>query len=145
MSLNTVVSEMSAVADHLVPYTYPMASFQNEQQILCLKQRIVRADGYETILCFSKANYTKYMLLSLQIQGYEVPFLPFTLICKLGRIFLGSRHLSFIDFMRNNRKVYCWAIKSLDGELLPPDKQAISVNYEGFEFSVLQPGAVDLL
>lgn len=143
--LQETVEQMKRMADMLVPHSFPkVESYDTEQQILCLKTRVVIVDGYEIVLCFSRADYDKYILETLQIQSQQAPFLPFNVVCKIGQMFFGTKHLSYIDFFRFNRKVYCWAVKSVEGRLLSPAKQATPANFEGFEFYMLNPGSVDL-
>ena len=132
------------MAEMLLPFTFPKVGFKVEQDILLLKYRSLTVDGYELSICFSKADYEKYFLESVQIQAAYAPFLPFNLVCKLGRSFLGDESLSYIEFLRNNRKVYCWTMKSRNGRPLPPDNKTTPGSFEGFDFSVLQPGSVDL-
>lgn len=135
---------MKGMAELLVPHTFPVVDFKAEQDIILLKQRSIVVDGYEIVVCFSRADYGDYFLESLQLQSAFAPFLPFNIVCKLGRAFLGSENLSYIEFFRNNRKVYCWTLKSRNGRPLPPDKKTLPGCYEGFEYSVLSPGSVDL-
>lgn len=132
------------MARHLMPWTFPTVEFKEEQDILILKQHIDVIDGYDVTLCYSEADYEKYLLKSLQIQSTHAPFLPFNLVCKIGRAFLGSSNLSYIEFFRGNKKVYCWTVKARNGHLLPPGKKTKLGSFEGFEFSILNPGSVDL-
>lgn len=143
-TLKQTVVEMKRMADMLVPLTFPKVDFRHEQDILMFKHRNLVVDGYEIITCFSKADYGPYFLESLQVQAAYAPFMPFTLVCKMGRAFLGTENLSYIEFFRNNRKVYCWTIKTREGRPLPPDKKTKPGVYEGFAFNILQPGSVDL-
>jgi len=138
------VDSMKAMADHLIPYTFPKVSFEEEQKILCFKQRIIMVDGYELIVCYSKADYEQYCLETLQIQSPQVPFIPFNIVCKVGQFFMGKKNLAYIDFFRHNRKVYCWAVKSLEEKRLSPGKKTSPTSYEGFDFHLLHPGTVDL-
>ncbi|HUW48769.1 MAG TPA: hypothetical protein VMW36_08515 [Patescibacteria group bacterium] len=142
-----IVKQMRVISEHLLPYTYPSKPFEYEQDVNCLKQRQVCVDGTQVMLCFSLADYSKqgYILESLQIQSIYTPFLPFNLVCKLGRSFLGDKNLSYVEFMRAKKKVYCWTIKTNNGEVMPPGEKTVPGSYEGFEYSILNPGAVDLL
>jgi len=143
-NLEKIVDEMSAMAKQLIPYTFPQVEFKEEQEVLVLKQRQITVDGYDTTVCFSEADYNDYILLSLQVQSVQAPFLPFTLVCKMGQAFLGFHHLSYIEFFRNNKKVYCWTIKKKNGNLMRPGKKTKAASYEGFDFRILHPGSVDL-
>lgn len=138
------INSMKSMADLLIPNTYPKVSFLEEQQVLCLKQRTIIIDGYDVLVCFSRADYEKYILETVQIQSPYVPFLPFNLICKIGKLFLGKENLGYVDFFRYNRKVYCWVCKVNDGVCVPTNLNLAITSYEGFEFSLLDPSTVDL-
>lgn len=138
------VQDMKRMGEMLIPHTFPLVDFKIEQDILIFKQKVFIVDGYEILVCYSKADYEDYFLESVQVQSVFAPFLPFIIVCKLGRAFLGSHNLSYIEFFKNNRKVYCWTIKLRDDRLLPPDKENKPGSYEGFEYNILQPGTVDL-
>ena len=143
--LNKIIQEMKSLADSLIDYSFPKATFEEEQQILCLKQREFTIDGYDLSVCYSRADYDKYFLENLQIQSQQVPFLPFTVVCKVGKLFLGEKNICYLDFFRNNRKVYCWTIRTHEENILVPDKTSKPFSYEGFDFHILHPGTVDLL
>lgn len=138
------IDSMKAMADYLLPYTFPNVSFKEEQQVLCMKQRVVQVDGYDITVCFSRADYKKYILQTLQLQSPQVPFLPFNIVCKIGQMFMGRKHLSYIDFFKNNKKVYCWVSKFVGDKKLPPNNNSQLTSYEGFDFHLLHPGSVDL-
>lgn len=142
--IQNTIDSMKAMADQLLPHTFPNVSFEEEQQVLCMKQRTIQVDGYDLLVCFSRADYKKHILETLQIQSPQVPFLPFNIVCKTGQLFMGQKDLAYIDFFRNNRKVYCWANKSLGDKRLPPNNKARPTSYEGFQFHLLHPGSVDL-
>lgn len=143
-TLSLEVEQMKSMAEILLPFTFPLVDFKVEQDILLLKQRTLTVDGYDILVCYSKANYNIYFLESLQLQAAVAPFLPFSMVCKMGRAFLGSDNLSYIEFFRNNKKVYCWTLKSREGRTVQPDNMTKPGRYEGFEYSILQPGSVDL-
>lgn len=143
-TLFEITESMRSMGDLLVPCTYPKVDFKTEQDVLTLKQRNIVVDGYEVLVCYSKADYGDYLLESFQLQGVYSPFLPFTIVCKLGRAFLGPDHLSYIEFYKTHRKVYCWTLKSRDGRPEPPDQKTKPGSFEGFSYHVLQPGSVDL-
>ena len=139
------IDSMKAIADQLIPYSFPVVSFEEEQKVLCLKNRVIQVDGYEISVCFSRADYERHILETIQIQSPHVPFIPFNIVCKVGQLFMGQKYLSYVDFFRNNRKVYCWAAKTSNERRLPPGKKSRPASYEGFDFHLLHPGSVDLL
>jgi hypothetical protein len=142
-TLQQEVAEMRSMADRLVPLTFPAVTFKEEQEILLLKQRVAVVDGYEVIICFSKADYGEHTLESLQLQSVFAPFLPFHMVCKLGRAFLGDHHLSYIEFFKSSKKVYCWTVKTRADRAIPTDGTS-PASFEGFDYSMLQQGSFDL-
>lgn len=145
--LNKHVEEMRAIAKQMVPWTFPKVNFRDEQQILFLKQRTIELDGYSINILYSEADYTDhggYESWSVQIQSPTSPFLPFNMVCKVGRAFLGTKNISYIEFYRNNRKVYCWTVKVVNGDFIHPGKQSSQGSFEGFDFLILHPGSVNL-
>ena len=143
--INKHVSEMYLAAKLLVPFSFPKVDFSQEQEVILLKQRNIVVDSYEITICYSKADYDEYFLESLQIQSYYTPFLPFVLVCKFGRIFLGQENLGYLDFFRNGKKVYCWAIRSNDGKSIPQNKKTKLRSYEGFKFSIIENKTIDVV
>lgn len=138
------VEEMRRLADHLVHLSHPNVEFVEEHEIIPLKCRTIKVDGYEMSVNFSKSDHKKHIIESLQIQSVYTPFLPFHVVCTVGRAYLGSQHLSFVDFMKNNKKIYCWTVRKRRGKALPISSKSLPGYYEGFEYSVLQPGMVNL-
>lgn len=142
--IQDTVDSMKNMADLLIPYSFPNVSFEEELKVLCMKQRNVCVDGYEIIVVFSRADYRKHILETLQIQSPQVPFIPFNIVCKTAQLFMGQKDLAYIDFFRNNRKVYCWSNKTVGDKRLAPNNKSRMASYEGFEFHLLAPGSVDL-
>lgn len=142
-TLVKTVKEMRNMAERLIPYTWPKSDFDVEQDVLCLKQRVITVDGYDINVCFSRADYGDYLLDSLQIQPTDGPFLPFHIVCKVGLVFFGRTLLSYVDFFRGDKKVYCWTIKHNNGSLLHSEQIEIA-EFEGFVYEVLDPTSVDL-
>ena len=128
----------------LIPHTYPKGTRQDEQDVMILKQRHIDIDGYEVLTCLSAADYGKYNLWSLQLQAVQYPFLPFNLIVKLGKLFLGKKNLSYIAWVKENKKTYCWTCRRKGKYVLPPRKGQIEASYENFEYSLMDPESLDL-
>ena len=143
--LSKHVSEMGCMADILVPHTFPMVDYEEEQEVLILKQRKITVDGYEVVVALSRANYKKHHLMSFQVQSATSPFLPFNFVCNLARVFLGPRHLSYVEFLKDGRKAYCWTLRiTSNGRYLLPSKETEPSIYEGFEYNVLNPSVDDV-
>lgn len=143
-SFDIQIEQMKNMAEILVPQTFPKVGFTQEKDITILKQKTLIVDGYEVLLCFSKSDYNEYTLESLQIQGLFMPFLPFYLVCKIGKMFFKSDNMALIEFFRVNKKVYCWVLKSENGQIVIPDKSAGMVEVENFKYHILDPGSIEL-
>lgn len=128
----------------LIPHTFPLASFEDEQVILPLKQTVITVDGYDVVICLSAADYDKYILWSFQIQSVYTPFLPFNVVCKLGRTFLGGKHLAYLEFAKDGKKVYCWTLRRKGRKTITASNDSEPETFEGFEFVRLNPESVDL-
>jgi hypothetical protein len=144
-SCEETVKDIKNIAELLIPYTFPKVDFKTEQQVLALKQTNLTIDGFDLITYYSKSDYQDHYLESLQLQSLYAPFLPFTVVCKAAQLFLGFTGLSYIEFFRNSRKIYCWTLRTADGKRLPPDKKSKPSTFEGFSFNVLLPGTIDLV
>lgn len=142
--LSQHVEEMKRLSDQLVPYSFPNVDFEEECIIIPLKCRTVTVDGYDMSVSYSKSDYQKYMVESVQIQSNYTPFLPFNVVCKVARAYLGSEHLSYVDFMKNQKKIYCWTVRKKRDKAVPPSKKSRPGSYEGFDYRILHPGPSDL-
>lgn len=143
--LDKIVTEMKGLGEFLVDFTYPQASSKEEDQISVLKSREIMIDGYEIGVHYSKSETDDRYLECLQCFGLHSPFLPFAIVVKVARKFLGDEHLCFIDVYQNNKKTYCWTV-SVDesGLALPPEQEiARGMEYEGFRFDYMNSKSVN--
>lgn len=148
------VKEMRSLAKHLLPYSFPITSPEDEDAISCLKQRDVNVDGYDLVIYFNNCSYGEVTLETLQIFGKHISFLPFSLICKCAYKFLGSQELSLIEVMHfktpntfddNCRKIYVWTVYyNKEGKPVasPFAKEQKIRSYEGLQFSQLNRNEV---
>jgi len=141
--LDDIVTEMRAISQQLVRYTFPKVAIQEEQEILPLKVRSVDIDGYEVVVSFSRAEYKKDFVESLQIQARYSLFLPFNVVCKLGIAFLGDKYLAYTDFFKEDHKIYCWMIRLENNQVVPPTTKAVPASFENFDYYMLNPGYLD--
>jgi hypothetical protein len=143
--LHEHIQEMKKMASFLIPYSHPNVSFADEYDTLPLKCRNIFVEGYEFTTSYSIADYKKYSIESVQVQLIHGPFAPFSLVCNIGKAFLGNDDLFFIDFMKNNRKIYCWTLrKDKNGASIPVSKAYTDGYYEGFEYKILDRRFVNL-
>jgi hypothetical protein len=140
------VREMRGLGDVLVPYNFPKAPAEWEDTINILKAREITVDGYTAVVHYSKGDYDDHYLETLQILGKNSPFLPFHVVCKLAKSFLGEHELSLVEIFRENRKIYCWTLTvDMTGKPIPSpfEGDVEKCNYEGFEYGMLQPDQVN--
>lgn len=141
-SLGELVKQIRAFGEFLMPYNYPQRSPQDEEDIVCLKIREVTIDGYSLVLFYSKSDYDKHYLEVVQVTGKYIPFLPFSLVCKVGRKFLGDKELSYVDFLKEDKKIYCWTVfrdKKNNAIPVPYVKEDVADHfYEGLNYKSLK-------
>lgn len=130
------IDEMKRTAELLMPYSFPMVGYTDDLSLLPLKQRVITVDGYELTVFYSKSDHQTHQTETLQIQSRHSPFLPFNLVCKVGQMFLGPNCLTFTEFFNNNRRLYCWTIRTKNGQIFPVTEAEPAV-YEGFEYNLL--------
>ncbi len=136
-TLSRHITEMKNMANILMPYSFPITTFSEELIISPLKQRVIVVDGYDIMATYSKLGFPSHYSDNLQIQSMHSPFLPFNLVCKLGKSFLGEENLSYLEIFREGKKWYCWTTKTVDGKTIPPNEDSEFTTYEGFKYSIL--------
>jgi hypothetical protein len=150
-SLEELVQRMTRLADMLVPYTVPMVKPEYEEDINYLKINTGFVDGYEVILHLTKGFYDggysdPYFLTSLQVNSKYGSFLPFNVVTKIARAFLGDVNVGHIDFVKDGQKHYCWTgYEDALGKPIPnPTKvKSTKESYEGWEYDRLDPAGVN--
>lgn len=108
--LDKLVEKMRAVGEQLITYTFPQADMRLEDEINILKINEIFIDGYWLVIHYNKADYKTHFLETVQIFGKNFLFLPFSVIVKVAKKFLGGHNLLFTEVIKENRKIYCWAI-----------------------------------
>jgi len=143
-NLKDLVKQIKSFADFLMPYNYPQAPQSDEDDICILKTNEVYIDGYSLILYFNKAEFVDCYAESLQISGKYFPFLPFSLVCKIGKAFLGDECLALAEVIRDSRKIYCWNLLTTKvGKPVSNPYYGNNLrNYEGLEYNYLNPKEV---
>jgi hypothetical protein len=134
------------MGDMLVPYNFPLGDPNVEDDINPLKTTEVVVDGYPIVVHYSKADYGSHYLITFQVLGQNAPFLPFNVVVKLAKKFLGSKDLSLVELLKDNRKIYCWTVTmTKEGEsmlLLQDEEDSEHCIYEGFEYVYMRPDKV---
>jgi hypothetical protein len=139
-----VVKEMKSFGLFLMPYSAPKVSPEDDDAVKFLKGKEVIVDGYTVVIYYSKNDWPTHQMEVLQITAKYAPFLPFSLVCKIGKKFLGDKHLSYVDFLKDDRKTYCWTVasdKTNNPIPAPYKKESLSDDcvYEGLCYKCLNP------
>jgi hypothetical protein len=144
--LEDIIAEMRTVGEQLVPYNFPQADPRLEDDLNAVKAKEAVVDGYPVVVHYSKADYRTHFLETVQILGKHVPFLPFSLVAKIARRFLGSNNLSLVELLKDSQKIYCWTV-ALDRRGRPiagaHAEDAEVMKYDDFSYTYLDPSQVN--
>ena len=147
-SFDEEVAEMKNFGEFLTPFNFPQTTPEEEELINYIKAREIYVDGYNIVIHYNRADYDTYYLETLQILGKYSPFLPFSLVCKIGKKFMGDQHLSLVELFKDNKKIYCWTlILNRAGKPIPGSYQQNAIErctYEGLEYRCVDPKQVNL-
>lgn len=142
ISLEKIVKSSKGMAEHLIPWTFPISGLQTEHDVMPLKSTRTVVDGYPLVLTFSVADFEEYFLDTLQITSSSAPFLPFNLVVKIAKKFLGTEHLYLLEFVNKGRRVYYWTLFTDEyGKAIENPKQDNyeNLNFEGFNYKYIFP------
>lgn len=123
-----------------------------------LKEREITIDGYEVICYFNRCEYPDATMETLQIFGKHFTFLPFSLLSKLVKRFLGEENLCLTEIIQSKRpssnmanfqrQIYVWSVYSdKDGKTIvsPFIEDAVPMIWNGFRFSYVDKKNVTFL
>lgn len=136
MIADEIVS-MKRMARMLVPYSFPQVPLAEELDVMILKTRTITIDGREVLTIFNRSEYPDTVVESLQVASCHFPFLPFNVVARLGKAFLGTRQLYYTDFFEKKKKYYCWFVRTQNGERIPPEGDFEIKRYEDLEYWLL--------
>ncbi len=136
------VEQMKRMTELLIKHSFPSVSPVDEEIISPLKQRILVVDGYEITLYYSICKYRKDLILkTVQIYSRNTTYLPFRLLCKIGKLFFGEEIPSFscvYDYRfpdsAEARKVYVWSIYCDENGVMPFEENPIFPNLKLSQF-----------
>ena len=144
--INKAIEEMKELGKFFIPYNFPQSPPGEEDKINILKFHEITIDGYDIVLHFNVHDYGNHFLETFQMLGKDMPFLPFSLACKMAKKFLGPNYLSLIEVLKDNRKIYCWTvIRDKEGKAIssPYKTKSEPCVYEDLEYSYVPPDKVN--
>ncbi len=114
------ISEIKAVSEQLIEFSYPSVPTEQEKDIICLKQRQIFADGYLVNLHYNKSDYKAHFVETFQVYPEYNSYLPFILVCKLAKKTLGTEGLYYLSVVKYGIKIYIWSLqKNKEGVVIP--------------------------
>lgn len=137
--LNTIVKDLKNASKLIIELTYPKASTLEEANYDFLRSSRACIDGFLLNIYYTKSEYDDHFFETVQIIGEYSPFIPFHVVFKIGKAFLGEENLSLTEFFQKNRKVYCWnMITGKDGQQMSVDLlRGQKCNFEGCKYTYI--------
>jgi len=145
-NLDRIVERAKRLGEMLLPYNFPNAPKHDEDDLVGLKTIETTVDGYEVVMHYNKADYGDHFLETFQVLGKSSPFLPFHLVTKLAQKFLGNDNLYLVELVQEKCKIYIWTLcvnKQGDAIDNPNNDQSEELSYEGFQYRLMNPKAVN--
>ncbi len=140
-TVDETIKNLKNMGEHLVPMNFPRAPQGAEDSLYMLKHAEFDIDGYKIQVHYNKADYKNYTLLTFQVMGKIIPFLPFNIVFKLARKCLGEDHLSLLEIYRHKRKIYCWTLvldAAGDPREYPYEEEEVEhLEYDGYEYTYM--------
>ena len=143
--LDSTLEILRTTGELLIPYNSIPAY---EDYINPLKKLPVTVDGYSMLVYFHKVAYENNFIEILQVTPTRSIYLPFNVVIKIACRGLGGHNLSFVQFYRENTKIYCWSVL-VDNKGRPlrnPFEKQKSEHcvYNGIEFDKLDPKQLNI-
>lgn len=114
LSLDSLIEDFKRVGDVL------SSRKLNENDDNVLKTKSIEIDGYSVLIKLNRIDHGPFFSENLKIKSEYGSFLPFHLIAKLGKKFLGKYELILIESFEDENKIYEWAITlDKDGKPIP--------------------------
>jgi hypothetical protein len=104
VNLDSLIEDFKRVGDTLSSYQLS----DNDEEVL--KTNVLEIDGYSIILKFNRIDHGPFYSENLKLKAEFGSYLPFHLVAKLGKKFLGKHQLMLIESFENDNKVYEWKI-----------------------------------
>lgn len=144
--IQKTIDRMKKIGEMLAPKTFPHCELGDDEDLIFLKSTELLVDGYTLILFYSVSDYKDHKIKTIQIYSKDHHFLPFNIVCKMVKKFLGDKHVSLLEIFTNNRKVYCWTMicdKNDNPIVNPYDGYYIQKEFEDFNYYLMEPDKIN--
>lgn len=137
--LNTIVKDLKRASELIINFTYPKSSTIEEANYDFMRSAKACIDGFLLNIYYTKSDYESHFFETVQIVGEYSPFIPFHVVFKIGKAFLGEENLGLTEFFQKNRKVYCWnMITTKDGQQMSSELlRGQKCNFEGCKYTLI--------
>lgn len=145
-NIQTLIDRMKKIGEMLSSKTFPNCELGEDEDLILLKSSELLIDGYTIVLYYSVSDYGDHKIKTLQIYSKNHYFLPFNLVCKIVKKFLGSKYISLLEIFSNNRKVYCWTMicDKKDNPIMNPyEGYYIKKEFEDFNYYLMEPDKIN--
>ena len=137
---------MKKIGEMLAYKSFPRCKIGEDEDLIFLKSTEMLLDGYTVDLFYSVSDYGDHKIKSLQVCSKNHYFLPFNIVCKLAKKFLGEKHISLLELFIYNRKIYCWTTvcdKEDKPIISPYDGNYIEKEFEDFNYYLVEPDKIN--
>lgn len=144
--IQKTIDRMKKLGETLSSKTFPNCEIGEDEDLILLKSTEILIDGYTLILFYSVSDYHDHKIKTLQIYSKNHHFLPFNVVCKMAKKFLGEKYISLIELFVNNRKVYCWAsiCDEKDNPVMNPySNQYTEKEFEDFNYFLMETDKIN--
>lgn len=145
-NIQKTIDRMKKIGEMLSSKTFPNCELGEDEDLILLKSTEIVIDGYTVILFYSVSEYKDHKIKTLQIYSKNHYFLPFNLVCKIVKKFLGEKYISLLEVFSSNRKVYCWTMicdKEENPVMNPYDGYYIKKEFEDFNYYLMEPDKIN--
>lgn len=126
------VEEMKSLAQYLTSYTPPL--HPRDADISWLKSREICVDGIKILTNYSIADHGDLKPCILTMSAKNMPFLPFTIVCKVAKMFLGTEELTLYEYTKDGSKIYSWMLLLRKNKPVCVEPASDKVIYHDFIF-----------
>lgn len=142
-NLNTRIKEIKRLGREMISLSYPKVTTEEDDILTPLKMNPLTVDGYEIVVHYNISEFDEYFSETIQIFGSYEPFLPFNLICKVAKKFLGTKHLNFVEVIKDGKKIYCWTTNlNKKGKAIASNVKSRNCTFEGLNYCHIDKGQV---
>lgn len=144
--IQETIDRMKRLGEMMASKTFPNCNLGEDEDLILLKSTEILVDGYTIILFYSVSDYSDNKIKTLQVYSKNYNFLPFNIVCKMAKKFLGDKYISLLEIFTNNRKIYCWTMvcDKQDNPIMNHyDGNYIQKEFGDFNYYLMEPDKIN--